>query len=387
MTSQITPVSTPPGRGQTPDAQSQSPIPSHVPKQSQGTKQAPVPAPHGTWWLRLGSSVSILVPKRLLVVGFIVTVLCTVLAVAALGLGASSYSFADVIQVLSGEGSRGAQLIILEWRIPRIVLALCVGTALGVSGSIFQAITRNPLGSPDLIGFTMGAQTGILIVVVLFGGSLISVSLAALIGGIVVGALIYALSFHGGFGGLRLILAGIAISSMLGAFNRWMVVSTDADTAFGALQAVTGTLAFADWSVTIPTCVGIVVLVALTLTRVRDLRALELGPDLAQSLGTRLNFSQAVLVLLGTALAALATMAAGPIAFVALVSPHIARSLTRRDTAPLYVSGAVGALLLLVADVLAQTLLDNIPVGVVTASVGGLYFMGLLIAETRSRTS
>lgn len=346
-----------------------------------------IPAPRGTWWVRVGHSISVLVPRRLTIVGGTIAVLCALLAVAALGLGSSSYSHADVIQVLSGEGSRGAQLIILEWRIPRILLALSVGTALGVSGAIFQAITRNPLGSPDLIGFTMGAQTGILVVVVLFGGGFVSLSLAALVGGVLVGALIYALSFHGGFGGLRLILSGIAVSSMLGAFNRWMIVSTDADTALGALQAVTGTLAFADWTVAAPTMVGIALLIAFTMARVRDLRTVELGSDLAKALGTRLNFSQAVLVLSGTALVALATMAAGPIAFVALVAPHIARMLTHRNTAPPFVSGLVGAFLLLAADVLAQTVLDSIPVGVVTASVGGVYFMGLLIAEARTRKS
>ncbi|AWT27439.1 Ferric enterobactin transport system permease protein FepG [Corynebacterium provencense] len=346
--------------------------------------EATVPAPTGTWRLQLGQF-SFLVSRKIATVSLVATAGCLILVVAAMGLGSTDHGYREVIEVLRGGGSRSVRLIVLEWRMPRILLGVTLGAALGVAGSIFQAVTRNPLGSPDLIGFTMGAQTGILVVVVLFGGGFVSVSLASLVGGLCVGSLIFVLSFRGGFGGLRLILAGIAISSLLGSFNRWLIVRADPDTAYGALKAVTGTLASADWKVGGPCSVAIVVVILVTLTRSRDLRALELGPDLARSLGAKPDRDRAVLVLLGTALVAFATMAAGPIGFVALLAPHIARILVRSSAAPLYLSGVVGAVMLLGADLVSQTMLESLPVGVVTSSVGGLYFMGLLVNEARTK--
>lgn len=342
-------------------------------------------APPGTWWLRFGRSASLLVPRRPAALGAALTLACLALAITGIGMGATSYSYADALRVLLGEEAGGAQLVIFEWRLPRILLALSVGAALGVSGNIFQTLTHNPLASPDLIGFTMGSQSGILVAVLLFGGSLATVSLSALLGGLAVGGLIAALSLRGGFGGLRLILAGIAVSSMLGSFNRWLIVRADPDTAFGALKAVTGTLASSDWNVAVPCGLGTLAALVLVLTRSRELRALQLGTDLAQGLGTNVRRAQVTLVILGAALVALATMAAGPIGFVALIAPHIARSLTHRMASGAYTAGAVGALLLLGADLLSQTLLDDLPVGVVTGAVGGLYFMGFLVVEARAR--
>ncbi|MDR2256834.1 MAG: iron chelate uptake ABC transporter family permease subunit [Arthrobacter sp.] len=340
--------------------------------------------PAGHWWPRLGSY-SLLLPRRVTLVTGLLVACCTVLGVAALGLGATHHGVDEVLAALTGEGSRATRLVILEWRAPRIVLALAVGAALGLAGAIFQSITRNPLGSPDLIGFTVGAQTGILVGVLFLGSSFISVSLASLVGGIAVGAVIFALAFRGGFGGLRLILAGIAVSSMLGAFNRWMILNADIDSAYGALRATTGTLSAADWSVAGSSTLGIAALTILLLVLAPRLRALELGEELAASLGSRTKRDQALLVILGTMLVALATVAAGPIAFVALVAPHLARMVTRAPVAPLGASGAMGALLLLSADVASQTLLESMPVGIVTAAAGGLYFMALLLLQAKTR--
>ncbi|MEB4616326.1 FecCD family ABC transporter permease [Leucobacter sp. M11] len=343
-------------------------------------------APPGTWWIRLGRGHSVLLPRKTSGVGLALLGVCIALAVVGIGLGASQYSYADVIQVLQGTGSGPAQLVIVEWRLPRIILAISDGSALGIAGSLFQAITRNPLGSPDLIGFTMGAQTGILLAVLVFGGTLLSVSISALVGGLSVGAVIALLSLRGGFGGFRLILAGIALSSMLGSLNRWLIVQADPDTAFGALRAVTGSLANADWALAVPCSVGILLVTLVVLTRSRGLRSFQLGPDIAQALGTSVNRTQISLLILGTALVALATMAAGPIAFVALIAPHLARLLTQQGGANVFLSGVVGAALLLSADLIGQTMLDSLPVGVITGAGGGLYFMGLLLMQSRRRT-
>ncbi|QIK83678.1 iron chelate uptake ABC transporter family permease subunit [Sanguibacter sp. HDW7] len=347
---------------------------------------ASVPAPPGTYRLQAGRSLTVLVPRRAAAVGAVLTVACVLLAAVALGVGSSSQSYADVLEVLRGGGSRVDRLVVLGWRLPRTVLALTVGAALGVSGAIFQELTRNPLGSPDLIGFTTGAQTGILVTVLLGGGAL-SVGPAALVGGATVALLVHTLAARGGFGGLHLVLIGIAVTAMLGSFNRWLLLRTDAASAYGAAKAVTGSLAAADarvatWAVLATCIVG-----ALTLLHSRDLRSLDLGHDLATALGTSLRRARGTLVLLGAALVAIATTAAGPIAFVALAAPHAARLMTRAPSAPLLVSGTTGALMLLAADVTAQTLLDGLPVGVVTASTGGLYLLLLLVSDSRTRTA
>ncbi|MFD5868446.1 FecCD family ABC transporter permease [Corynebacterium sp. NPDC060344] len=341
--------------------------------------------PPGTWLLRRGRDgrFSVLVPRRAAIAGLCVLAACLILGFLSLGWGAASFGYGDVIDVLAGRGRKFAELVVMQWRMPRIVLAIAVGAALGCAGAIFQAVTRNPLGSPDLIGFTMGAQTGILFAVLIAGTSLAATSAAALIGGLLAGAVIYALSSRGGFGGLRLILAGIAVSAMLGSLNRWMLVHAPVDDAHGAQRAITGSLTGADWATAMPVSVLIIAALIAVAARSRDLRGLDLGPDLATTLGLRVGAARAVLILLGIILVALATTAAGPITFVALIAPHIARGITRSATTPLPVAAGVGALLLLAADVAGTALLDGLPVGLVTASLGGVYFMALLITEAR----
>lgn len=348
--------------------------------------EATVPVPPGSYRLRAGHTLSVLVSRRSAVAAITLTAACALLAAVALGAGSSSHSYADVVDVLRGGGSGVARLVVLEWRVPRTILALTVGAALGAAGAIFQALTRNPLGSPDLIGFTTGAQTGIL-VAVLLGGGAVTHGIAALVGGAVVALLIYALSSRGGFGGLQLVLVGIAVTAMLGSVNRWLILRTDPDSAYGAAKAVIGTLAAADARVATWSTLAIGLVGTLVLLRSRDLRALDLGHDLALALGTPLGRVRSIFVLLGAALVAIATMAAGPIAFVALAAPHAARLLTRAPSAPLVVAGATGALMLLAADVVAQTLLEGLPVGVVTATGGGLYLFILLVSDSRTRTA
>ncbi|WP_165243379.1 FecCD family ABC transporter permease [Corynebacterium lizhenjunii] len=340
------------------------------------------PAPAGQLLLR-ARGYSLLLNRRSLVVSLALMTVCLVLMFAAIGVGGSSLSYADAWAVLTGHGTASQRLVIVEWRLPRILLAVIIGAALAVAGAIFQTITRNPLGSPDIIGFTMGAQAGVLVAIVLLGSSLAVVSFAALLGGIACGAVIFVVSFKGGFGGLRLILAGIAISAMVGSFNRWLIVKADSDTAYAALKAVTGTLAAAEWQVTSFALVATLVVLGLITACARDLRNLELGQDLAAGLGTHTQRAQAALVLLGTALVAIATTAAGPIGFIALVAPHLARMMSQSSRAPLVASGLSGAVLLLAADIASQALLESMPVGVVTAAVGGVYFMGLLVVESR----
>ena len=340
----------------------------------------------GRLWIVIGRW-SVLITPRHVVVGLMLLALSLAVAVAALRLGKFTVTTQEVIDALQGQGRRIVQIVIVKWKLPRILLGLVAGLALGVAGAVFQTITRNPLGSPDLIGFSTGAQTGILVSVLLLPGSMLSTSLASFIGGAAVGVVTYLVSLRGGFTGLRFILVGIAISSMLVSVNRWLLVRVDDDEGLGALKAVTGTLGAARWPVVTPTCLAIGVTVALTLLTARHLRVLSLGEQMATILGSPTRRVSAVLILLGTVLVAVVTMAAGPIGFVALVAPHLARLLTGAPQPPLLVSGLTGSLLLTGADLLSQLVLESMPVSVVTNAVGGLYLMVALTATARGRRS
>ena len=340
----------------------------------------------GRLWIVVGRW-SVLITPRHVLVGLVLLALSLTVAVAALRLGKFTVSTQEVLDALQGQGRRIVQVVIVKWKLPRILLGLVAGLALGVAGAVFQTITRNPLGSPDLIGFSTGAQTGILVSVLLLPGSMLSTSLASFIGGAAVGVVTYLVSLRGGFTGLRFILVGIAISSMLVSVNRWLLVRVDDDEGLGALKAVTGTLGAARWPVVTPTCLAIGVTVALTLLTARHLRVLSLGEQMATILGSPTRRVSAVLILLGTVLVAVVTMAAGPIGFVALVAPHLARLLAGAPQPPLLVSGLTGSLLLTGADLLSQLVLESMPVSVVTNAVGGLYLMVTLTVVARGRRS
>ena len=340
----------------------------------------------GRLWIVVGRW-SVLITPRHVVVGLMLLALSLAVAVAALRLGKFTVTTQEVIDALQGQGRRIVQIVIVKWKLPRILLGLVAGLALGVAGAVFQTITRNPLGSPDLIGFSTGAQTGILVSVLLLPGSMLSTSLASFIGGAAVGTVTYLVSLRGGFTGLRFILVGIAISSMLISVNRWLLVRVDDDEGLGALKAITGTLGAARWPVVAPTSLAIALALALMLPVARHLRVVALGEQMATVLGSPTRRVVAVLILLGTVLVAVVTMAAGPIGFVALVAPHLARFLTGSPQPPLLVSGLTGSLLLAGADLLSQLVLESMPVSVVTNAVGGLYLMVALTATARGRRS
>ena len=345
-----------------------------------------VGADAGRLWIVVGRR-SVLITPRHVIVGLILLALSLAVAVASLRLGKFPVTAQEVIDALQGQGRKIVQVVVVKWKLPRIVLGLVAGLALGVAGALFQTITRNPLGSPDLIGFSTGAQTGILVSVLLLPGSMLSASLASFIGGAAVGTVTYLVSLRGGFTGLRFILVGIAISSMLVSVNRWLLVRVDDDEGLGALKAITGTLGAARWPVVAPTCLAIGVTVALILLASRHLQVLSLGEQVATILGSPTRRASAVLILLGTVLVAVVTMAAGPIGFVALVAPHLARLLTGSPQSPLLVSGLTGSLLMVGADLLSQLVLESMPVSVVTNAVGGLYLMVALTVAARGRRS
>jgi len=307
--------------------------------------------------------------------------------VVSISTGTYDIPLDEVVGGLLGTADGGTVLVVREWRMPRALLATLLGVALGMSGAIFQSLTRNPLGSPDVIGFSSGSYTGALIVILVTGGGYYAVAAGALVGGVVTALVVFVLAYRRGVQGFRLIIVGIGVSALLAASNTYLMLRATVEEQLTAGVWGSGSLNGLSMAELVPVALVMLVLVPAVLTLSPALRVLELGDDAAGSLGSRPTSIRLAAIVLGVALVALVTAAAGPIAFIALVAPQIARRLTRSAGVGLIAAGVTGALLLVISDFLAQRLFAplQLPVGIVTVSVGGVYFVWLLVRETRRR--
>ncbi|WP_337061821.1 FecCD family ABC transporter permease [Kineococcus sp. G2] len=308
-------------------------------------------------------------------------------AVSAVSLTTGDYPIGvpDVLRTLAGRGEGADEFIVLGLRLPRLVTGLLVGVALGVAGAVFQLVTRNPLGSPDVIGFTHGAVTGALVVMLLLGGSGAAVSGGAVAGGFASAVLVYLLSRSGGLQGYRLILVGIGLTAALQAVNNYLLTRAEVEQAQAAQVWITGSLNGRTWEQAVPLGVGLALLLPVLLGLSRPLGMLDLGDDAARALGVRVDAVHLVVLALAVTITALAATAAGPVSFVALAAPQVARRLTGTVGPGLVAAGLTGALLVVLSDFAAQRVFapTQLPVGVVTGAVGGLYLALLLLGQWR----
>ncbi|OYO20448.1 iron ABC transporter permease [Enemella evansiae] len=336
--------------------------------------------------LRFGQ-VSVRLRPRQLIVSALVLAAALVLGVLALGTGELPIPVPEVLRALVGQGDGLSGIVVTQWRLPRVVAALVFGAALGVSGAIFQSLTRNPLGSPDVIGFSTGAYTGALVVLLVLGGDQFGATLGALIGGLATALVVQLLAARHGSAGLRLVIVGIGISAMLSAVNHWLLLSAELEAAMAAAMFGAGTLNGLRWAQVAPAVLITGALLLVAVFAGRSLHLLELGDDTAAALGARPDRWRLWLVVLGVALVAAVTAVAGPVAFVALVAPQLARRLTGTPGADLLGAAALGALLLTGADLFALRAFapTQVPVGVVTGCLGGAYLIWLLTREARRR--
>jgi len=327
-------------------------------------------------------------PSRRLVLSCLLLMLVS-LAVAVISLrsGAVTLDFTQVFNALTGSAPRNITMVVTEWRLPRVMIALLVGAALGISGAIFQSLMRNPLGSPDVMGFNTGAWSGVLVAMVLFGQHLTAITLAAMAGGILTSLIVWALAWRDGIETFRLIIIGIGMRAMLMAFNTWLLLQASLETSLSAWLWFAGSLNGLTWAKTLPAAPLILLMFICALLLVKRMRLLEMGDDSACALGVSVERSRLMLMLVAVVLTAAATAIAGPISFIALVAPHIARRLSGTARWGLTQSALCGSLLLLAADLCAQQLFMpyQLPVGVVTVSLGGIYLIVLLVQESRKK--
>ncbi|MEU3857618.1 iron chelate uptake ABC transporter family permease subunit [Streptomyces sp. NPDC028722] len=324
-------------------------------------------------------------PRALTVV---VLVLAAALAagIALIGTGEARIPVADVLRTLAGNGTAYQEFIVDELRLPRVLVGLLVGASLGLGGALFQAVSRNPLGSPDVLGLSQGSTAGALVVIVLMSGGAAQVTAGALIGGLVTGLAIYLLAWKQGVHGYRLVLVGIGVNALVTAVNGYLLTKADLVDAARAVVWMTGSLDGRDWDQVRPLLAVCAVLVPLVLVNARGLRMMEMGDDVANALGVGVQRVRLLLMVCAVLLTATATAAAGPVGFVALTAPQLARRLTRSPGPNLVPSLCMGAALLVAADWASQRLFgaDQLPVGVVTGVLGGGYLLWLLVAERRA---
>lgn len=314
-----------------------------------------------------------------------------VLALAAhsLTLGDYGLSAAESYRRLLGDAGPGDDFLgvyfVQSVRLPRTIAGIGVGAALGLSGRLFQVVSSNALGSPDIVGFTAGSASGALVAIIVLGSTPVATAIGAVIGGVVSGALILALAGGTRLAGARVVLVGIGVSAALRALNSLLLVKAPLEAAQRAQMWSAGSLS----GVTTVRTVALVAALAACLPALtwlsRPLSLIPLGDDAATALGARTGRTRLVAVCTGIVLVSMATAVAGPVAFVALAAPHIAHRLTGAPGSLLAPSAAVGALLVLGSDIVAQRLIapGELAVGVVTGCAGGVYLLVLLAHEYR----
>ncbi|MEU5981323.1 iron chelate uptake ABC transporter family permease subunit [Streptomyces sp. NPDC047434] len=330
-------------------------------------------------------AVSVRVRGRTLAASAALLGLLLAVALVTLSTGDFELTVGEVLRAVLGQDSGGADFVVNTLRMPRLLTALGVGAALAVSGAVLTSLTGNSLGSPDIIGFTNGSAVGALVVIIVLHGSMTQIALGALVGGLATAAAVYLLMLGRGLQGFRLIVVGIGVSALLLAVNSYLITRATWQEAMEAQAWLIGSLGNRGWQHANAILLAVALLLPAAFLLSRRLGMLEMGDVTAMALGVNAARTRTALLIVGVALAAVATAVTGPIWFVALAAPQLARRLTGASGPALAPAALMGALLLATSDLAAQRLFAPalLPVGTATGTLGGLYLIWLLITESR----
>ncbi|GAB92018.1 FecCD family ABC transporter permease [Gordonia rhizosphera] len=325
--------------------------------------------------------------------------LAITLLLFALSVGISDYPMGpvDVARILLGGGTRIENVVVFDVALPRALVAVLVGFGLGMAGALTQLIARNPLATPDILGITAGAGAAAVAAIAFasswgawFAG--LGVPVAALLGGLATAAVMYLLAWPGrranaGIDPFRLVIVGVGMTWMLQALTGYLLARAEITDAASAQTWLVGSVSQATWSDVWPATVAVVVGVGVVVGLSRPISVISLGPDLSRGLGVRTGCITTAVLLLAVVVAALCVAAAGPIAFVALLAPQIAMRLTGSPTPTPLASGVAGSILVVGGDLACRTILPGgLPVGIVTAAIGGPSLLYLMISMSRKAT-
>jgi iron complex transport system permease protein len=323
--------------------------------------------------------------RRVFIIG--AAVLLIVVAFASLLLGDAKLLAGDLLNWLTGQAGPVTEFV-LNTRMPRVLAAILAGAALAVAGAVVQAVSRNPLAEPALLGVTGGAGVGaVLIITVAPLASFWAVTAGGLLGAVAAAVIVFGLAARGGFAQSRLILIGIGVSAAAGAIVSMLIISTDPYNGAKALTWMSGSTYGRTLPQLIPVLIAIIVATPILAGARRDLDVLAPDDDTPRILGVPLGRTRLGLLSVAVVLTATAVAAVGVIGFVGLVAPHAARALVGgRHALVLPMSALLGALLVCVADTLGRTVIapGQLPAGLLTAVVGAPYFVWLLWRSRRT---
>lgn len=294
----------------------------------------------------------------------------------------------QTLRAVVGDGDARSVRSIQSRALPRALTATCVGGLLGVSGAVFQSLSRNVLGSPDIIGFTAGAATAAGLTILFVSPDVLPVAIAATAGGLLTAAVVYTLArTRGSANGIRLVLVGIGVAATVSAVLDFMLLTSELSLATQVQDWRAGSLSGRGWEHARSVFLAATVLLPGLAVLRRAVDTIELGDSAAYGLGVPVERTRLAAIILATLAACIATAVAGPIAFIALAGPHIARFITRIPGVTILHSFITGAMLLLLADHATQHIDIGLrtPVGLVTGVLGGGYLL-LLLTRPNTRT-
>lgn len=317
--------------------------------------------------------------RKYLIIGGTALVL-VILVVLFSTIGSVNLSLGEIISSLIHQDNSMVMTIVYKMRLPRNILAVLIGANLGVSGVLLQSVMKNPLADPGITGVSSGASVAAIIILLLMPQLSGALPLFAFVGGAIACALVFIMAWKNGLRPERIVLAGVAINTILGGFIS-LLSTLFSDRIQSAILWLNGSLATKTWSHVDMLFLYSLIGLGLSLFLIRSANVLQLGDESAKNLGFNVSRTRLVISAVAVFLAAISTAVVGIISFIGLIVPHIARLLMGSDhkyTIPF--SMVLGAIVLLIADTLARTIGGSIeiPVGVITSIVGGPFFLYLL---------
>ena len=327
---------------------------------------------------------------RLLVMSLL---LLGILFFVSINAGYTPIVMRDMLRILSGGGDGGENMIVFDFRLPRIVVAILVGMGFSLSGCVLQGITRNPLADPGLLGINSGAGIVVLIFMTLSGtlsmGGVLSLPFLSLLGALLTSGLLYTISVQKGRGlnTARLILNGIAIQAGINALMTILVLKLD-DTQYNTLAVwQAGSIHNSNWKMVVSLVPWIFIAMGYLCMRAKELDILMVGDELSAGVGVSVQKEKKILLFMAVALAAASVSVSGSLHFVGLLGPHMARRIVgSRHRILLPFCAVTGAILVLAADTIGRIIIEpsEIPAGIVAAILGAPYFLFLLVTNSRA---
>ncbi|MFT9816286.1 FecCD family ABC transporter permease [Lysinibacillus sp. NPDC056185] len=314
-------------------------------------------------------------------------VLIIIVFMISLNVGVSKLSVGEVVKTLFNQGTAHQELVLFDFRLPRMLISILVGMGLATAGAVMQGVSRNALADPGILGINAGAGLAIMLYISFFPATadvpVFALPIIAIIGAAGTALIIYMLSYkrHEGISPMRLLLTGIAVAAGISSLIIVLTLTLTPDKYQFLATWLAGSIWGSNWKFVMALLPWILILLPLIYVKSNVLNVLNLGDSLATGLGTSIERERRWLLLAAVGLAASSVSVSGGIGFVGLIAPHVARQLVgAKHQILLPVAALVGALLVLIADTIGRAILQpsEVPAGIVVAVIGAPYFLYLL---------